>query len=142
MPALGTGLAGELGCRRRDDPKGYSRLWRAKNQGHTNTYDRAYYHRVRKHDTQYQTRSAEYGRWYRRLRKYGITKEQYMNLLTEQRGCCKVCGDELGDGLRVDHCHETGEVRALLCSNCNTGIGLFKEEPRRLRAAALYCEQR
>jgi hypothetical protein len=42
--------------------------------------------------------------------------------------------------LHVDHCHQTGHVRALLCTGCNSGLGAFRDSPERLREAAAYIE--
>lgn len=50
-------------------------------------------------------------------------------------GVCTICG-EPGD--QVDHCHETGQVRGLLCVNCNTGLGKFKDDPDLLEFARIY----
>lgn len=57
---------------------------------------------------------------------YKITLEDYNKMFKEQEGKCKICNksvDEFKKGLVVDHCHETGKIRGLLCTNCNTGIG-------------------
>lgn len=72
--------------------------------------------------------------------KYGISVEQYEELLLRQGGVCKICGNECSSGRRlsVDHCHETGRVRGLLCVNCNHGVGKFNDDPERLEAAARY----
>ena len=75
------------------------------------------------------------------MRKYGITIEKYEILLAEQNGCCAICLAVTGsDGKRlaVDHNHETGEVRGLLCDNCNTGLGMFKDNPSLLAKAINY----
>lgn len=60
------------------------------------------------------------------MRKYGITRDEYDRLLVAQNGRCLICnrpGDELKKGLAVDHDHETGAVRGLLCVGCNTKLG-------------------
>jgi hypothetical protein len=74
--------------------------------------------------------------------KYGITPADYERLLEQQGGCCAICGSHDSYGktnrLAVDHDHETGEVRALLCNKCNPAIGLMDDDPERLEAAASY----
>lgn len=76
-----------------------------------------------------------------RLRStYGIDEAQYEALYLAQNGACAIClrPPQPGSVLVVDHNHESGGVRALLCSACNTGIGLLGDDPVRLRAAELY----
>lgn len=140
MPAAGTGLAGELGFKRRDDSKAYQAAWRKKNRKSNNEYHNKYYHTKTKNNRATLDKHNEYSRWYRRKRKYGITKEQYSALLDKQDGKCYICEEVHGWDLRVDHDHETGQVRALLCNTCNAGLGQFKDNPFRLRAAAKYVE--
>lgn len=73
------------------------------------------------------------------LRKvYGISLEKYNEMLGHQDGCCAVCRHR--SKLNVDHCHTTGAVRGLLCTNCNQGIGRLMDSPKLLRAAAAYLE--
>jgi hypothetical protein len=74
---------------------------------------------------------------YRLRRLYGITKSDYDAMYAEQAGCCAICGRG-SPVLHVDHDHTTGGVRALLCSRCNTALGLFGESPDVLRAALRY----
>ena len=59
-----------------------------------------------------------------RLQRYGITLEQYNQMLTQQNNLCKICNKpQVGKRpLAVDHCHETNKVRGLLCYNCNRGM--------------------
>jgi len=82
--------------------------------------------------------------WRSRLREYGLTEEQYDALHASQGGCCAICSTEkLGttyDRLYVDHDHATGQVRGLLCMNCNTAIGHMRDDPELLRRAAAYIE--
>lgn len=73
-----------------------------------------------------------------RIRQYkGMTPERYEEMVLEQQGLCAACGDR-PRRLCIDHDHTTGEVRRLLCADCNAGIGLFRDDPGRLLAAALY----
>jgi len=79
----------------------------------------------------------------RQLNKFGMTPKEYDRLLQNQNGKCAICGSEPGRRqLAVDHDHETGEVRGLLCSNCNTGLGLLGDQLARLRVAVTYLEGR
>jgi hypothetical protein len=80
---------------------------------------------------------------------YGLTAQEYDALLVAQGGACKVCGAEPGihaagkswvRRLAVDHDHETGRVRGILCLNCNNAIGQAKESAERLRDLAEYLE--
>ena len=77
-------------------------------------------------------------------RRYGITLDQYDDMYEKQQGRCAICGTDTpgGNGQRfhVDHDHVSGQVRALLCSACNTGLGKFRDDPSLLRAAAIYLE--
>lgn len=72
--------------------------------------------------------------------KYGISPEQYFEMYKKQNGKCLICGCEPKDGeyLSVDHDNQTGEVRGLLCSKCNTGIGLLGESLMTLGRAIKY----
>ena len=70
-------------------------------------------------------------------RKFGLTLDQYDELLVQQGGVCAICEDPPEDGkaFHIDHDHETGEVRGLLCLRCNNGLGQFKEDSDLLKKA-------
>lgn len=68
---------------------------------------------------------------------YGLTLDQWDRMLLRQGGRCAICEIATPD-LHVDHCHDSGKVRALLCPNCNRALGLFKDDPVVMRAAARY----
>jgi hypothetical protein len=77
------------------------------------------------------------------LKSYGLTLEKYNQMLEAQSGACAICGDKQAKTKRngrfcIDHDHATGEVRGLLCSHCNRGIGLLGDNPEKLKAAAEY----
>jgi hypothetical protein len=76
-----------------------------------------------------------------RLRRvFGLSADEYSAMLAEQGGGCALCGraPSPGRSLHVDHNHETGVVRGLLCFRCNAGIGQFREDKIRLVNAAVY----
>jgi len=93
---------------------------------------------------------AEYRREYRKgrtaeareghlRRTFGITQADYGALLVEQGGGCEICGKAPGEiSLHVDHDHETGEIRGLLCVGCNNALGQFHDDPALLGRAIAY----
>lgn len=59
-------------------------------------------------------------------------------------GCCWICKKPepiAGRKLSIDHCHDTGKVRGLLCTHCNTGLGHFNHDPDRIDKAIRYLER-
>lgn len=74
-----------------------------------------------------------------RRRKYGITPEDFDRMLRQQDRKCAICS-AIHKKLCVDHDHSTGKVRALICRNCNTGIGNLGDSAALLRKAADYLE--
>jgi hypothetical protein len=83
------------------------------------------------------------------MRKYGIDSDRYWEMHEGQGGLCAVCmepetnkpgrGDTVAR-LSVDHCHETGRVRGLLCFRCNTMLGKINDDSEMLRRAADYLD--
>lgn len=72
-----------------------------------------------------------------RLRRlYGITLESFRELGAAQGHVCLLCKEERK--LCVDHCHETGRIRGLLCRQCNSGLGYFQDSPELLQTAATW----
>lgn len=78
--------------------------------------------------------------------RYGLTYEQYEEMYINQNKACGICGKKgtLGGrfGLRIDHCHLTGAIRGLLCINCNSGLGMFREDPLLLVMATEYLKSK
>lgn len=71
----------------------------------------------------------------------GITRQEYEALLSLQNGRCAICGGEQNSGktyLSVDHNHDTGRIRGLLCVTCNSGLGMFRDDPVLLASAIQY----
>jgi hypothetical protein len=103
-----------------------------------NAYHREW-HKVRKGRPDYNVKRKEA----MLRRKYGISFEQYIQMLANQANRCAICKRDFDDDLKicVDHCHSTRKVRMLLCDACNKGIGTFSENPQWLRQAAEYLER-
>jgi Autographiviridae endonuclease VII len=83
------------------------------------------------------------------LRTYGLTVQEYQEMLERQKGCCACCGKEESTNhygktlpLAVDHCHKTGAIRGLLCRVCNQVLGHLEESPERVSALLRYIEEK
>lgn len=111
-----------------------SRVWRDKNPDRVKVWSKKF-------------RESDYGKtWIRNdslKRLYGITVEQYNEMFESQKGCCAIClkhQSECKKRLAVDHDHETGATRSLLCHHCNTGIGAFRDNSELLDIAIKYLK--
>lgn len=104
-----------------------SRRWRASNPDKVKEKRKRWVSRNKDVQARLTRRSAL-------ARKYGLSEKQYDDLFARQNGRCAICGE--AKKLVVDHCHSTGRVRALLCDDCNRGLGCFKDDPVRLQKAA------
>jgi beta-N-acetylglucosaminidase len=72
---------------------------------------------------------------------YGISLDEYNSILLAQSGKCKICKKHYSEftiALAVDHCHNTGKIRGLLCDSCNRGLGYFKDSRDLLLEASNY----
>jgi Recombination endonuclease VII len=113
----------------------YRRRWYVANRG-----------RVLAQAKEYGARTREQRRAYVLSSSFGLTSAGYDAFLAGQGGLCAICRRpetakrHAARRLAVDHDHATGDVRGLLCSACNHGIGLFADDPARLRSAATYIE--
>jgi len=79
-----------------------------------------------------------------RYEQYGLTEQSYQRMRVAQDFKCKICGlpelDSPKKKLHIDHCHTTGKVRGLLCSQCNVSLGLVKESKETLLKMIKYLE--
>jgi hypothetical protein len=89
--------------------------------------------------------AKQWHREHKLLTKYGLDRGDYDQMLAEQDGRCAICRalpkSSRNGLLHVDHCHQTGEVRGLLCFSCNTGLGAFQDSEERLVIAAEYLRR-
>lgn len=103
-------------------------------------YNRNYYRNLDEETK----RTRAYQSWVRKLRRhYDLSPEDYETLLEGQNGVCAICGRDEDPSafvtrLTVDHCHDTGKVRGLLCGPCNRAIGLFNDDASVIERAAAY----
>lgn len=120
----------------------YMRQWRTENRVRCREYNvRAYHKDVAKGTRRIRDRKT-------RLRiNYNLTIEQDGAMLEKQSGVCAICSKpetKTVNGnivpLAVDHDHNTGVVRGLLCDSCNVGLGRFKDDPALLKAAIAYLQ--
>lgn len=108
-----------------------ARLWRSKNREHYRKWQKDYTQRRRRETKDWRLR-----------RSYGITADQYDAMLRNQFGRCAICRCSLlregRSAQAVDHCHQSGTVRGILCSRCNLSIGGLKHSISILLSAASY----
>ena len=78
----------------------------------------------------------------RRRWTYSLTQDQLDALVAESDGRCLICDVDTQGDYCVDHCHETGLVRGILCRRCNFGLGWFDDDPARILAAHIYLTAR
>lgn len=87
---------------------------------------------------------ASGGKFYSMLKTlYKISREEYDQMFETQKGCCAICGVHQDDHFRslsVDHNHETGKVRGLLCGQCNVGMGNLRDDVHILQKAIAYLQ--
>lgn len=118
------------------------REYRAKDREKTNAEHRAYAKLYRKKYPEKQ-KAQDYRAHL--MKNYSITPEEVDALIAQQEEKCLLCGIPLGLAKRtlyhIDHCHETGKVRGILCNKCNRGLGFFNDSPAKLRRAILYLSK-
>lgn len=120
----------------------YCRAWRANNPEKQLAASRRWIaankEKIRNYESQTQHRRS----MNRKLREYGVTVEMYAKMLESQGGGCAICcrKHEERRTLNIDHCHETGEIRGLLCGPCNKALGAFGDNVDGIRKAMRYVE--
>lgn len=106
------------------------RAWKSKNREKVNESSKKAYHRRKE-------RALDRVRF----RKYGITGEEFRQRLAQQHYKCSVCGGDGSDkNLSVDHSHETGKIRGLICNSCNMALGNVKDSIEILKNLITYLE--
>lgn len=110
-----------------------SKAWRDANPEKSKANRRANYLLNKDRDIAYST-------VYNRLRKTGVSNEQYQKKLLDQDGVCAICKGTCTKALAADHDHDTGVFRGLLCNSCNRGLGYFKDNMKLLKEAYKYLE--
>lgn len=72
--------------------------------------------------------------------RYGIDRREFENIRSSQNNQCASCEDELVRP-HLDHCHDTGKIRGILCHHCNVALGFLRDDPRRVRSLLRYIEE-
>jgi len=93
---------------------------------------------------EYYKKNVETFRWTGIFNRYGITKEDYLNLLEIQDNKCALCEKPFNgfkrNDIHVDHCHETNKIRGLLCMPCNVALGMLGDNEEGLNKALNYIK--
>lgn len=128
----------------------YAPAYYAKNKEHLRLKTRQWYtenkHRkaatTRARHTKAVQQNPNYWREVSRHRRWGLSEVDYLKRVESQNRACFICSriPPNNVSLDIDHDHETGELRKLLCRRCNLGLGYFLDDPKLLRSAAAYLE--
>lgn len=131
----------------------YMKLYRENNIDSLTTKKKEYYSKNRqeilKKKKTYNKEHSEERREFQRVKKFGITNIQYKDLLIKQNDVCAIClksetavdpRTNLKMNLAIDHNHVNGEIRGLLCTKCNRGLGYFQDDSSLLNKAKDYLE--
>ncbi len=119
--------------------KDYPKIYKAAQKRYRDKYKK----RISRKNAEYRKNHPDSQRETYYPREYGITIGDYDDMYIEQGGCCAICGthqSKLNKRLHIDHCHKTDKVRGLLCSSCNTAIGLLKEDSGIIKNVLKYLE--
>lgn len=129
--------------------KEYDKEWKRLNPDKVRATARRYYerHKEQRHAKAKQWRvnnrdKVRVNNHIYKLRAYGLTVEQYDQMMQDQGGGCAICGlkEKRGTRLHVDHVHDTGKVRGLLCTNHNVAIGMLQDNVELIKRVIAYIE--
>lgn len=114
-----------------------AREWRVKNGDRARAASRKWHHA-------HPETAAACNRWGKLEKMYGVSRDEFNDMLRKQAGTCAICKTETpggpGNRFQVDHDHQTGAVRGLLCSRCNFVLGYAKDRIKVLESAILYLK--
>jgi hypothetical protein len=123
-------------------PESFQKLLKVKRDA-TNRLRRRNPEKYNAQTREWKKANAERYRNYRLMKGFGLSSIEYDKKLKKQKNgcaiCCKPCTS--GKNLAVDHCHKSGMIRGLLCSKCNLGLGLFKDDIILLATAKKYLTE-
>ena len=120
----------------------YQKVWRERNKEAVQQYNKSY---IKAYVSLPEVK--EKARERNLQRNYRLSQKDFNLLWSEQKGCCAVCSVQMSprgkgrNAVCVDHNHDTGMVRGLLCGSCNRGIGCLRDSPEVIDAAAAYLRK-
>lgn len=118
--------------KRKTELDAYKKEWLEKNPEKSIEYSK-----------KYNDKTTEKRRQYQRKHLYGLTHEQFEEMLKQQDNKCALCSKSFDETkVFVDHCHNVGNVRGLLCPSCNTALGLIKDDLGWLSKAKKYLTEK
>lgn len=117
-------------------------MYRESNRKYKEKHPDRYKENHRKQSQRWREKYPDQQRYSHMKSNYGLLKEEFLNIIKEQCGLCPICGKELDllskRGIHIDHVHDTGKVRGILCKNCNLLLGHAYEKISTLQSAIAY----